>query len=161
MFVQNLLPCSRRIDISFSLFYDFSLCACQISLENRSFYKEIENIELFNQLLKGFSVSLSYFNVEHKIIQLEKTCALFIGDGEKGSRLTGDRKEETMSMEDYVISDTEEEHEPQLPFPPQTIQTAKIFLVKKNTKLMNMADAAVKVLKVSLLDLIRQEKDFG
>lgn len=51
-------------------------------------------------------------------------------------------------MDNYVISDTEEDEDPILPFPSSILESARIFNVNKNTKVHSMVESAITLLKV-------------
>ncbi|GMS89291.1 hypothetical protein PENTCL1PPCAC_11466, partial [Pristionchus entomophagus] len=59
----------------------------------------------------------------------------------------------------YVISDTEEDEDPLLPFPPSILQSAKVFNVNKNTKVHSMVESATGLLKDGHICLIRGEDE--
>ncbi|GMT19118.1 hypothetical protein PFISCL1PPCAC_10415 [Pristionchus fissidentatus] len=62
-------------------------------------------------------------------------------------------------MDNYVISDTEEDEDPLLPFPPSIIQSARVFNVNKNTKVQSMVESATNLLKEGHTCYFRGEDD--
>ncbi|GMR42193.1 hypothetical protein PMAYCL1PPCAC_12388, partial [Pristionchus mayeri] len=62
-------------------------------------------------------------------------------------------------MDNYVISDTEEDEDPPLPFPPSILESAKVFNVNKNTKVHSMVESANGLLKEGHICFFRGEDE--